>query len=103
MAYESSFQRRCPLAAIGAVVVLAACSPGAPRTEAERSAAGREVVARMGTKLGSASVFSVRTTETRDQVKGSGTQQVRLTREMLIRRPDRFYFKTAGDVDTEGW
>jgi hypothetical protein len=91
------------LAALGAVFCLTGCGAREPRTDAERAAAGRDVVLRMSTKLGSAPVFSVRTTETRDQVKGSGIEQVRLTREMIVRRPDRFYFKTAGGVDTEGW
>jgi len=92
-----------------ALVVVAAglataCGPGEPRTDAERLARGREIIDRMSTKLGSAPSLSVTTREVRDQVKMSGVAQVvNLTRDSIIRRPDRFYFKTSGDVQNEGW
>jgi hypothetical protein len=87
-----------------AAAVGTACGPGEPRTDAERLARGREIIERMSTKLGSAKAFSVSTREVRDQVKASGEAQViNLTRESAIRRPDRAYFKTSGDVQSEGW
>jgi hypothetical protein len=58
----------------------------------------------MSEKLGSAKAFSVRTTETRDQVRHNGqTQQVKLSRDTVLQRPDRFYFKATGDTESEGW
>ena len=91
------------------LVVLAAalgsaCGPGEPRTDAERLARGREVIERMSTKLSSSPTLSVTTREVRNQVKASGEAQViTLTRESVIRRPDRAYFKTSGDLQVEGW
>jgi hypothetical protein len=78
--------------------MLVACGERTPSTDAERLAKGREIVSRMSDKLGSAKAFTVRTTEVRDQVRPGGqTQTVKLTREMVVQRPDRFYFKTSGD------
>jgi hypothetical protein len=90
--------------AMAAVVLATACGAGEPRTDAERLARGREILERMSTKLGSVQSFSVSTREVRDQTKLSGEAQVvTLSRESIIRRPDRFYFTTSGDVQNEGW
>ena len=90
--------------AVTAAVLATACGPGEPRTDAERLARGREILERMSTKLGSVQAFSVSTREVRDEIKLSGDARVvTLTRESIIRRPDRFYFKTSGDVQNEGW
>jgi hypothetical protein len=95
------------MAAAGALLVAGltgACGPLEPRTDAERLARGREIIERMSTKLGSAQTFSVTTREVRDRVKANGEeQQVTLTRETVVRRPDRLYSKTSGDVQNETW
>jgi hypothetical protein len=96
---------RAPLvlvAMIGAAGV-AGCGPGEPRTDAERLARGREILDRMSAKLGSAQSFSVSTREVRDVVKASGPVQVSLSRETIVRRPNRLYFKTTGGLENEGW
>jgi hypothetical protein len=81
-----------------------ACRASEPRTEAERLARGRKIVERMSNKLGSVQSLSVTTRETREQIKASGeTQPVTLTRETIVRRPDRLYAKASGDVQTEVW
>jgi hypothetical protein len=81
-----------------------ACRASEPRTEAERLARGREIVERMSSKLGSAQAFGLTTREQRDQVKASGEpQHLTLTRETIVRRPDRLYSKTSGDVQNEVW
>jgi hypothetical protein len=82
----------------------AACGPGEPRTDAERLARGREIVDRMSAKLAAAKAFSVTTHELRNEVKGSGEAlQVDLTRQAVIRRPDRFYTKVVGGRENEVW
>jgi hypothetical protein len=87
-----------------AAVLATACGTGEPRTDAERLARGRDILERMSTKLGSAQSFGVSTREVRDQVGSSGQPKVvTVVRESIIRRPDRFYFKTSGDVQNEGW
>jgi hypothetical protein len=84
--------------------MLVACGERTPSTDAERLAKGREIVSRMSDKLGSAKAFTVRTTEVREQVHPGGqTQTVKLSRDMVVQRPDRFYFKTSGDSEAEGW
>ena len=80
----------------------AACGSGEPRTDAERLARGRQIIDAMSAKLASAPSFIVKTTEVRDQLKANGQEQrVNLTREAVIRRPDRMYMRTTGDMDNE--
>jgi hypothetical protein len=58
----------------------------------------------MSDALGAAQAFSVTAHETRDQAGPNGqVKQVSVVRESVVRRPDRFYFKSSGDVDNEGW
>ncbi len=84
--------------------LVSACGEREPRTDAERLTRGKEVVERMSARLGGAQSFSVTTREVRDQVKRSGQEQkVNLTRETVVRRPDRLYTKTAGDLQNESW
>ena len=81
-----------------------ACGEREPRTDAERLARGKEVVERMSARLAAAPSFSVATREVRDQVRRSGqSEKVNLTRDTIVRRPDRLYTKTAGDVQNESW
>src|SRR5215831_9007346 len=90
-------------AAIVLATGLVACGERAPRTDAERLARGKEIVTRMSEKLGSATAFSVKTTEVRDQLRAGGkVQPVKFTRELIVRRPDRLYFKSTGDMESEG-
>jgi hypothetical protein len=101
---QSSPHTRCLAIAIVAVTMLGGCRGERPPTEAERLARGRETVERMSAKLGSAHTFSVTTSETRDQVMSTGNvQQVKLTRQTVLRRPDRLYFQTSGAIENEGW
>ena len=90
--------------AVAALVLSIQCGRGEPRTEAERAARGRELVDAMSRRLSSASTLSIRTSERSERIRPSGAiQPVALTRETFVRRPDRFYFKTAGDMQVEAW
>jgi len=81
-----------------------ACGSAEPRTDADRLARGREIIGRMSARLGATQAFSVTTTEIRDEVKPSGaTEQVTLTRDTTIRRPDRLYSAVSGDRRNEVW
>src|SRR5262245_6732207 len=81
-----------------------ACGSAEPRTDAERLARGREVIERMSAKLAASQTFSVTTAEVRDEVKLSGTpEQVTITRDTTIRRPDRLYSAVSGDRRNEVW
>jgi hypothetical protein len=81
-----------------------ACGPREPRTDAERLARGREIIERMSAKLAAAPVFSVTTSEVRDEIRSSGaSEQVTLTRATVVRRPDRFYSVVTGGRHNEVW
>jgi hypothetical protein len=107
MRYPLPFPRtvfRLAFAAGLSAGLVSACGEREPRTDAERLARGKEVVERMSARLGGAQSFSVATREVRDQVKRSGQpQKVNLTRDTVVRRPDRLYTKTAGDLQNEAW
>ena len=90
--------------AVAALILSIQCGRGEPRTEAERAARGRELVEAMSRKLSSAAALSVRTSERSERIRpGGAIQPVALTRETSMRRPDRFHFKTAGDMQVESW
>ena len=81
-----------------------ACGPGEPRTDAEGLARGREIIEGMSAKLAAAPVYSVTTSEVRDEIQSSGaSEQVTLTRATVVRRPDRFYSVVTGGRHNEGW
>ena len=81
-----------------------ACGTSEPRTDAERLARGREIVERMSAKLAAAQAFSVTTHEVRTERSASGaTRQVKLSRDAVMRRPDRFYSIVSGDRDSQVW
>jgi hypothetical protein len=84
-------------------VALTSCS-SEPRTDAERLARGKEIVERMSATLGSKPTFSMTTREIRDEIRPNGEmRKVSITRETVVRRPDRLYFKTSGDQQREVW
>jgi hypothetical protein len=81
-----------------------ACGPGEPRSNADRLARGREIIERMSAKLTAAPVFSVTTSEVRDEIRSSGaSEQVTLTRATVVRKPDRFYSVVTGGRHNEVW
>jgi len=91
------------LTALAASLSLA-CGPGEPRTDSERLARGREIIERMSAKLTAAPVFSVTTSEVRDEIRSSGaSEQVTLTRATVVRKPDRFYSVVTGGRHNEVW
>jgi hypothetical protein len=91
--------------AIAAVIGFGiACGSGEPRTDAERLARGREIIERMSAKLGEARALSVTTTEARDEVAPSGeVRPVSLSRDTIMRRPDRLYSTISGGHRREIW
>jgi hypothetical protein len=92
------------LSAAAAASLSLACGTGEPRTDAERLARGREIVQRMSATLGATPAFSVTTTEIRDEIRPrGGSEQVTLTRETTLRRPDRFYSTVSGGRHNEVW
>jgi hypothetical protein len=87
-----------------AAVVLVACGPREPTTDAERLARGRELVQQMSTRLAAANALSVTTTEVRDVVRASGKKEpVPLTAVYTVRRPNGFYAKMTGGRGLETW
>ena len=93
---------RAALAALAAAT-LAACGAKEPASDAERLARGRDLVKQMSSKLASATVISVATTEQRDLVRGAKKENVSLTGSYTVRRPDRFHTKMTGGRGLESW
>jgi hypothetical protein len=92
------------IAALVAGAAVCACGSDGITTDADRLARGREIVDRMSGKLASAGAFSVTTQEVRTEVGPSGQpREVRLTRETVVRRPDRLYSRVSGDRHNEVW
>jgi hypothetical protein len=86
---------------VAAVTLSAVACTREPSVE-ERLARGREMVERMSSQLAAAGAIRVVSRETRERVKGDGSKvTTTVTRTAVIRRPDRFYTKTSGDLDTE--
>lgn len=87
-----------------ASIILVACGPREPTTDAERLARGRELVQQMSARLAAATAVSVTTTEVRDIVRVSGKKEtVSQTGVYTVRRPNRFYARTTGGRDLESW
>jgi len=92
------------LLAVVAAILAGACGEKAPQTEAERLARGREIIENMSSRLAAAQAITFNAHEVRDQLKGKGeVQRVTLVRQATMRRPDRLYIKTTGDMDNEIW
>jgi hypothetical protein len=90
--------------AIGVTMLSTACGGAEPSTDAERLARGREIVERMSATLAAAQSLSVSFEEKRQITLPSGKpQQLSLTREVIVRRPDRLYARTTGDHDIEAF
>ena len=100
----SPVRRTLVLLAVAAGMLSGACGPREPSTDAERLARGREIIDRMSTKLGAAQALSVTAREAREIVKASGKPQtLTLERKLVMRRPDRLYIETSGDLRNEIW
>ena len=82
------------------VVGAGACS----RFRTDPAARGRQIVERMSAALEAAPAMSVTTHEVRERVKADGSiQKANIVRNTIVRRPDRLYFTTTGDANSEAW
>ena len=97
--------RRVTMVPAAVLSILAgACGPREPTTDAERLARGREIVEQMSAKLGAAKAFTVTTDDKREEIRAGGVPvQLSLSREVVVRRPDRLYVRTKGDLDNEAY
>jgi hypothetical protein len=84
-------------------LTLPACkeSGTAPTAEVKRADAD-ELLGKMSDKLKSANALSFSTTENSERVRRNDERVLlHIDRQMVIRRPDRAWFKTAGDRELE--
>jgi hypothetical protein len=83
-----------------AIVALAACSSRDPGTPAEKAARGDELLRKMSDTLKAAPAFSFTVSESHERVRRNGQKQpYTLTREVVVRRPDRLWSHTTGSDD----
>ena len=93
----------CALLAASATLLGCGASD-TPQTDAARAQRGREIIQRMSAAISSAPQFSITTNEGRDDIAAGGqVRHTNLTRETVVRRPDRLYFTTTGEARREGW
>ena len=65
---------------------------------------GENLLKQTSARIASAQALSVTTDEINDRVARDGkTRQVHRQRLVTVRRPDRMWFRTSGDRDTEGF
>jgi hypothetical protein len=88
------------LATAAAIVTFAACSSHDPRTPAEAAARGDELLRKMSDTLKAAPAFSVKVAESHERVRRNGQKgPYTLTREVVVRRPNRLWSHTTGSDD----
>ena len=104
---KASIRRWRGITSVAAAVLpflAGACGPREPATDAERLARGREIVEQMSAKLGGAQAFTVATDDKREEIRAGGKpEQISISREVVVRRPDRLYVRTKGDLDNEAF
>jgi len=74
-----------------------------PTTPEARRQRGDEIVRRMSDHLARAQTFTVETTDTRPRMRGGKEVAQQTTRQLTVRRPDRFALRVTGDADFRGW
>ena len=81
-----------------ALVAAAACGGRPdPKTPEEAAARGDELLRKMGDTLKNAQALSVTITEAHEKVRRNGQKEpYTLTREIIVRRPDRLWAHTTG-------
>ena len=85
-------------------LVMGGCSSD-PTTPEAKLARGKEIIRKMSARLAGASAMSVTSEQVRERVRRNGEKEAKtVSHELLMRRPDRVWFKATGDEqDREGW
>jgi hypothetical protein len=92
------------LLAVGAVAVAAGCSRAPEKLTPEAARArGDELLKEMSKTLSGLQTFAYTADEVREEVKAGKKVEARLTRRVMIRRPNSIAFTTKGDRDAAGW
>jgi hypothetical protein len=93
-------------AALASAIAVAACGSSDPRTPEEAAARGAERLRAASDALAKTTAFGVDVSEMRERVRRNGEKvEERLQRQIIIRRPDRMWFKTvkASGGEHTGW
>jgi hypothetical protein len=85
-------------ATAAAVMVCVGCTVRDKRTR------GEDLLKKTSTSIANASAFSFSTDEVTERtIRDGTTTATRMQRQITVRRPNRLWFKTAGDRGTEGF
>jgi hypothetical protein len=89
---------------LAAAIALTSCSSD-PRTPEEAAARGAERLRAASDTLAKAQAFSVDLSEMRERVRRNGEKvEEHVKRQIVVRRPDRMWFKTTKDAgEHTGW
>jgi hypothetical protein len=91
-------------AAVAVAVALTSCNRD-PKTPEEAAARGQERLRAASDALAKAQAFSVDLSEMRERVRRNGEKvEEHVKRQIVVRRPDRMWFKTTRDAgEHTGW
>jgi hypothetical protein len=97
-------RRPLSLCALVVCALIPACrtAPATP-TPAERRQRGDALITRMSDRLAAAQRLSFTTTEELARTRDDARRAQKLSRQIVVRRPDRLYFKVSGDRDMEAF
>jgi hypothetical protein len=90
---------------LGAVIVtlLAAAVTACGSSESGRRSRGEDLLKAASTKIAGAEALGVSVDETTEHVARDGEKEITyIERQVIVRRPDRLWFRSTGDRDIEG-
>ena len=95
--------RRISILSVAAALGLA-CAGSGPKTAEDKKAKGDQILREMSASLAGVKTFSFTAEEVSEKV-GAGGQKtpVTLVRHVIVRRPDRFTFRTEGGAGATLW
>lgn len=96
--------KRFFLLVVGATLVAGGCSRAPEKLTPEAARAkGDELLKAMSKSLSSVQTFAYTADEVREDVKAGKKVEARVTRRVVVRRPNSVAFTTKGDRDAAGW
>src|SRR5215207_10200760 len=96
--------RKSLILAVGAVVVALGCNRAPEKLTPEAARAkGDELLKQMSKTFSSLQTFAYTADEVREEVKAGKKVEARVTRRVMIRRPNSIAFTTKGERDAAGW
>jgi hypothetical protein len=89
---------------LGVFLLLLFIFSGVVESQNADAVKGRALIKQMSDKLAAAESFSFKTKEVTDKIRRSGKKEKRnVTRDAIVKRPDKFWERYAGETDWQIW